>query len=165
MVRSRYFTHHDFDMITPSLEKVCIEKDSLRWFDLHCKFALSPSRVLFSPMWSRDVVVFQAASRPGDPLPLRRPPHSHRCPGAEVSHRPAERSKSRLLRGLFFESSKCIMTGQHSWKRPARGSSSRGMTRWPSTRTPWWAESSPPPTPPPSSGFSNPRILPAGLLK
>ncbi|KJH44723.1 hypothetical protein DICVIV_09247 [Dictyocaulus viviparus] len=33
--KSRHFSHNDLSMMLPYLEKVCIEKDSLRWFDLH----------------------------------------------------------------------------------------------------------------------------------
>ncbi|KAK6747148.1 hypothetical protein RB195_000396 [Necator americanus] len=35
MIRSRHFSHNDLSMVLPYLEKVCIEKDNLRWFDLH----------------------------------------------------------------------------------------------------------------------------------
>uniref|UniRef100_A0A7I4YGM9 Apolipoprotein D n=1 Tax=Haemonchus contortus TaxID=6289 RepID=A0A7I4YGM9_HAECO len=35
MIRSRHFSYNDLSMMLPYLEKVCIEKDNLRWFDLH----------------------------------------------------------------------------------------------------------------------------------
>ncbi|CAJ0602862.1 unnamed protein product [Cylicocyclus nassatus] len=37
MVRARHISHNDLSLILPYLEKVCIEKDNLRWFDLHAQ--------------------------------------------------------------------------------------------------------------------------------
>ncbi|KAE9420957.1 hypothetical protein Angca_000251, partial [Angiostrongylus cantonensis] len=48
MIRSRHFTYNDLSMMLPYLEMVCIEKDSLRWFDLHsqCGSEMSASTQL-----------------------------------------------------------------------------------------------------------------------
>ncbi|EYB89176.1 hypothetical protein Y032_0235g3196 [Ancylostoma ceylanicum] len=46
MIRSRHFSHNDLSMVSPYLEKVCIEKDNLRWFDLHCRELKAPSHFM-----------------------------------------------------------------------------------------------------------------------
>ncbi|CAA98143.1 LiPocalin-Related protein [Caenorhabditis elegans] len=48
MIRSRHFSHNDLSMILPYLDKVCIDKKDLRWFDLHsqCGTEISSSTIL-----------------------------------------------------------------------------------------------------------------------
>ncbi|CAI2351672.1 unnamed protein product [Caenorhabditis sp. 36 PRJEB53466] len=48
MIRSRHFSHNDLSMILPYLDKVCIARKDLRWFDLHsqCGTEISSSTIL-----------------------------------------------------------------------------------------------------------------------
>ncbi|CAB3406307.1 unnamed protein product [Caenorhabditis bovis] len=48
MIRSRHFSHNDLSMILPYLDKVCIEKNDLRWYDLHsqCGLEISSTTIL-----------------------------------------------------------------------------------------------------------------------
>uniref|UniRef100_A0A1I7U7G1 MAM domain-containing protein n=1 Tax=Caenorhabditis tropicalis TaxID=1561998 RepID=A0A1I7U7G1_9PELO len=48
MIRSRHFSHNDLSMILPYLDKVCIDRKDLRWFDLHsqCGTEISSSTIL-----------------------------------------------------------------------------------------------------------------------
>ncbi|VDM75834.1 unnamed protein product [Strongylus vulgaris] len=53
MIRARHISHNDLSLILPYLEKVCIEKDNLRWFDLHAQCG---SEMSASTQLRRDLV-------------------------------------------------------------------------------------------------------------
>ncbi|CAD6195435.1 unnamed protein product [Caenorhabditis auriculariae] len=43
LIRSRHFSHNDLSLILPYLDKVCIAKQDLRWFDLHSQCGMEMS--------------------------------------------------------------------------------------------------------------------------